>query len=118
MNPIKCLNDTCYLLSLSELDTHWDSTTNNLKKEFTFGVDNDPADQPSSNFVQRYVLSMTTELLEAQETYSSSFCGEHSKRNYVERAHAEEIVCYQSMDHFIICLYMDTPLLAQRNISV
>ena len=86
----KCLNEICYLLSLPELDTFFrDSATNNLKKEFVFVVDNGPAEQPSSSLVQMCLVRLLN-FLKLQKITQVSFAEYHSKRNYVERAHAKE----------------------------
>ena len=55
----KCLNEICYLLSLSALDSFFrDQTTHKLKKELIFVVDNGPAEQPSSCLVQMCLVRL------------------------------------------------------------
>ncbi len=60
-----------------------------LKKEFTFIVDNGPAEQPSCPLV-RMCLVHLLKFLNLEKVTQVSFAEYHSKRNYVERVHAEE----------------------------
>lgn len=86
----KCLNEICYLLSLPELDTFFRySITHTLKKEFVFVVDNGPAEQPSGSLVQMCLVRLL-KFLKLHKITQVSFAEYHSKRNFVERAHAEE----------------------------
>ena len=71
----KCLNEICYILSLPELDTFfWDLTTNKLKKEFIFVVDDGPAEQPSSSLVQMCLVRLLSSL-KPPKNHLSVFCG-------------------------------------------
>ncbi len=84
---LRCLNELLLLLSLPALDPSFrDKTTGQLKKEFISVVDNGPAEQPSSPLVQ---LSLVR-LLRYLNLDKVSFAEYHSKRNFVERVHAEE----------------------------
>ena len=86
----RCLNELLYLLTLSSLDCFFrDHKTGSLKKEFTFVVDNGPSEQPCSPLVQM-VLVRLVRLLNLDKLTQVSFAEYHSKRNYVERVHAEE----------------------------
>ena len=48
----KCLNELCYLLTLTELDVFFRNHIRQLRKEFIFVVDNGPAEQPISPLVR------------------------------------------------------------------
>ena len=86
----RCLNELCYLLTITELDPFFrDVTTGQLKKEFVFVVDNGPAEQPSSPLV-KMCLARLLRFLKLDKICQMSFAEYHSKRNFVERAHAEE----------------------------
>lgn len=86
----RCINELLYLLTLSSLDCFFrDQKTGSLKKEFNFVVDNGPSEQPSSPLVQM-VLVRLVRLLNLDKVTQVSFAEYHSKRNYVERVHAEE----------------------------
>ena len=86
----KCLNEFLYLLTLPALDTFFrDSRTGYLKKQMVFVVDNGPAEQPSSHIVQMTMVRLLNFLKLAKVT-QVSFAEYHSKRNFVERVHAEE----------------------------
>ena len=86
----KCLNEICYLLSMTELDTFFrDPSSQKLKKEWVFVVDNGPAEQPSSHLVQM-CLARLLHFLTLDKITQISFAEYHSKRNFVERVHAEE----------------------------
>ena len=86
----KCLNEVLYLLTLPALDDFFrDRNTGKLKKEWTFVVDNGPAEQPSSPMV-RMCLARMVNFLKLQRITQVSFAEYHSKRNYVESVHAEE----------------------------
>ena len=86
----RCLNELLYLLTLSSLDCFFrDHKTGSLKKEFIFVVDNGPSEQPCSPLVQM-VLVRLVRLLNLDKLTQVSFAEYHSKRNYVERVHAEE----------------------------
>ena len=56
---IKCLNEVLYLLLLPALDEFFrDKNTGKLKMEWTFVVDNGPAEQPSSPLVQMCLVRL------------------------------------------------------------
>ena len=85
----KCLNEILYLL-LSELDVFFrDSRTQELKKEWVFVVDNGPAEQPNC-FLVKMCLVRLLNFLKLDKICQVSFAEYHSKRNFVERVHAEE----------------------------
>ena len=86
----RCLNELLYLLTLSSLDCFFrDHKTGSLKKEFIFVVDNGPSEQPCSPLVQMVLVGLVR-LLNLDKLTQVSFAEYHSKRNYVERVHAEE----------------------------
>ena len=86
----KCLNEIFHLLTITALDTFFrNPTTGKLKKRFTFVVDNGPAEQPSSAMVQMCLVRMMN-FLKLDKVTQVSFSEYHSKRNFVERVHAEE----------------------------
>ena len=87
---IKHLNEIFLLLSLSVLDSFFrNESTGQLKKEFTFIVDNGPAKQPSSPLVQMCLVRLLR-FLNLEKVIQVAFAEYHSKRNYVERVYAEE----------------------------
>ena len=86
----RCLNEILYLLTLAVLDPFFRNlTTGQLKDEFTFIVDNGPAEQPSSPLVQMSLIRLL-KVLNLKKIVQVSFAEYHSKRNFVERVHAEE----------------------------
>ena len=86
----KCLNEFLYLLTLPALDTLFrDKNTGCLKKQLVFVVDNGPAEQPSSHIVQMSLVRLLS-FLKLDKVTQISFAEYHSKRNFVERVHAEE----------------------------
>ena len=86
----KCLNEFLYLLTLPALDVFFrDPKTGNLKKQLVFVVDNGPAEQPSSHIVQMSIVRLLN-FLKLDKVTQVSFAEYHSKRNFVERVHAEE----------------------------
>ena len=86
----KCLNEICYLLSLTELDVFFrDPSSHELKKKWVFVVDNGPAEQPSSHLVMMCLVRLLN-FLKLDKICQVSFAEYHSKRNFVERVHAEE----------------------------
>lgn len=83
------MNEILYLLTIPALDSLFrDKITGRLKKEFVFAVDNGPAEQPSSPLVQM-CLARLLNLLKLDRITQVSFAEYHSKRNFVERVHAE-----------------------------
>lgn len=86
----KCLNEVLHLLTLPALDEFFrDKNTGKLKTEWTFVVDNGPAEQPSSPLVQMCLVRLLN-FLKLHKIKQVSFAEYHSKRNFVERVHAEE----------------------------
>lgn len=84
------MNEVLLLLSLPALDKFFrDARTGLLKSEFTFVVDNGPAEQPCSPLVQMCVARLLR-FLKLNKITQVSFAEYHSKRNFVERVHAEE----------------------------
>ena len=84
------MNEILYLLTLPALAVFFrDKATGKKKKEFTFIVDNSPAEQPSSPLVQLSLVRLLR-LLKLHKVTQVAFAEYHSKRNYVERVHAEE----------------------------
>lgn len=76
-------------MSLPALDTFFrNRITGGLKKEFTFIVHNGPAEQPSSPLVQMCMAHLN--FLKLEKVILVSFAEYHSKRNFVERVHAQE----------------------------
>ena len=89
-NTFKCLNEVFLLLSTFALVPYFcDQNTKQLKKEFTLVVDNGPAEQPSCPLVQMCLVRLL-HFLRLDKVVQISFAEYHSKRNYVERVHAEE----------------------------
>ncbi len=87
---LKCMNELFLLLSLPALDNFFrETTTGHLKREFTFAVDNGPAEQPRCPLVQMCLVRLL-QFLKLNKITQVSFAEYHSKRNFVERAHAEE----------------------------
>ena len=86
----KCMNEIFLLLANPSLDHLFrDSETGGLKKEFTFVVDNGPQEKPSSPLVQM-CMARLLRFLKLDKITQLSFAEYHSKRNFVERVHAEE----------------------------
>ena len=86
----KCMNELLLLVSLPALDKFFrNPSTGTLKSEFTFVVDNGPAEQPSSFLVQMCMVRLLR-FLKLDKITQVSFAEYHSKRNFVERVHAEE----------------------------
>ena len=86
----RSMNEVLYLLTLPALDIFFrDQSTNAIKKEWVFVVDNGPAEQPSSPLVQMCLVRML-KFLKLHKITQVSFAEYHSKRNFVERVHAEE----------------------------
>ena len=69
----RCMNKILYLLTLPALDSFFGDVTGNLKKEFTFIVDNSPAEQPSSLLVQLYLVCLLR-LLKLYKSNTSGNC--------------------------------------------
>ena len=69
----RCMNKILYLLTLPALDSFFRDVTGNLKKEFTFIVDNGPAEQPSSPLVQLYLVCLLR-LLKLYKSNTSGNC--------------------------------------------
>ena len=89
-DTFKCLNEIFLLLTIPALDPFFhDRLTKKLKQQFTFIVDNGPAEQPSSPMVQM-CLARFLKFLNLEKVTQVSFAEYHSKRNFVERVHAEE----------------------------
>ena len=89
-NTFKCLNEVFLLLSIFALDPFFrDRLTGKLKKEFTFVVDNGPAEQPNCPLVKMCLVRLLL-FLDLHKITQVSFAEYHSKRNFVERVHAEE----------------------------
>ncbi len=87
---VRCLNEILLLLSLPALDPFFrDEQTGGLKKEFVFVVDNGPAEQPCNPLVKMCLVRLLN-VLQLHKVKQVSFAEYHSKRNFVERVHAEE----------------------------
>ena len=79
------------MLTLSKLNVFFrDRTSGQLKKDFISVVDNGFAEQLNSPLMQM-CLAWLLNLLKLDKVCQISFAKYHSKRNFVERAHAEEI---------------------------
>ena len=75
------------LLALPALDNVIrNPTTGKVKQEFTFIVDNGPAEKPCCPLVQMCMVRF----LKLEKLIQVSFAEYHSKRNFVERVIAEE----------------------------
>ena len=86
----RCLNEILYLLTIPALDPFFRNlSTAQLKREFIFIVDNGPAEQPNSPLVKMSLICLKN-LLNLHKIVQVSFAEYHSKRNFVERVHAEE----------------------------
>ena len=80
----KCMNELLLLVSLPALDRFFrNPSTGRLKSEFTFVVDNSPAEQPSSSLVQMCLVRLLR-FLKLDKITQVSFTEHHSKRNFVE----------------------------------
>ena len=86
----KCLNELLLLLTLPGLDSFFrDPLNGKLKKEMVFIVDNGPSEQPSSYIVQMCLVRLVA-FLKLNKVTQVAFAEYHSKRNFVERVHAQE----------------------------
>ena len=86
----KAMNEILYLVSIPALDQFFrDKDTGSLKKELTFVVDNGPSEQPCCPLV-KMCMARLLQFLKLEKITQVSFAEYHSKRNYVERVHAEE----------------------------
>ena len=86
----KCMNEIFHLLANPDLDHLFrDKETGKLKKEFVFVVDNGPQEKPSNSLVQM-CMARIMGVLKLHKISQLSFAEYHSKRNFVERVHAEE----------------------------
>ena len=86
----KCMNEIFLLLADPALDHLFrDKVTGSLKKDLTFVVDNGPQERPSNPLVQMCLVRLLR-LLGLERVCQVSFAEYHSKRNFVERVHAEE----------------------------
>lgn len=85
------MNELFLLLSLPCLDKFFrdDLTDDQLKDEFIFVVDNGPSECPSSILVKMCLVRFML-YLNLRKVIQLSFAEYHSKRNFVERVHAEE----------------------------
>eukprot|EP00112_Aurelia_sp_Birch-Aquarium-sp1_P021266 Seg568.7 transcript_id=Seg568.7/GoldUCD/mRNA.D3Y31 product=Vertnin protein_id=Seg568.7/GoldUCD/D3Y31 len=80
----RALNELLLMLTLPQFfDLFLNKVTQSLKKKFIFVVDNGPAEQPSSPLVQMMLVRLSKYLQLEKAEYNS-------KRNFVERVHAEE----------------------------
>ena len=88
-DTFKCFNEIL-LLSIPALDPFFrDRSTKKFKKQFTFIVDNGPAEQPSAATVQMCLVRLLL-FLNLEKITQIAFAEYHSKRNFVERVHAAE----------------------------
>ena len=86
----KCMNEIFYLFTLPALQQHFeDCATGHIKKELVFVVDNGPQEKPSNPLVQMCMVRIL-QVLKLHKITQVSFAEYHSKRNFVERVHAEE----------------------------
>ena len=86
----KSFNELLLLLTLPGLDSFFrDPSNGKLKKEMVFIVDNGPAEQPSNYIVQMCLVRLVA-LLNLNKVTQVAFAEYHSKRNFVERVHAQE----------------------------
>ena len=86
----KCMNEIFLLLANPAFDNYFrDEVTGGLKKELVFVVDNGPQEKPSSPLVQM-CMARILKFLKLNKITQVSFAEYNSKRNFVERVHAEE----------------------------
>ena len=87
---MKCLNEIFLLLNEPNLDHLFrNPETGKLKTNFVFVVDNGPQERPSNALVQMCMVRLL-KVLKLNSICQVSFAEYHSKRNFVERVHAEE----------------------------
>ena len=88
--PFKCMNEIFLLLVNPAFDHYFrDIQHGGLKKDFIFVVDNGPQEKPSNPLVQMCLVHLL-KFLKLHRITQVSFAEYHSKRNFVERVHAEE----------------------------
>ena len=85
----KCLNEVLLLANPAFDQCFRDEVSSGLKKDITFIVDNGPQERPSNALVQMCMIRLL-QLLKLHRICQVSFAEYHSKRNFVERVHAEE----------------------------
>lgn len=86
----RCLNEFFKLLTIPELDQYFrNKETGKLKRRIINIVDNGPAEQPASPLVQMLIVRMLN-FMKFSCAGQVAFAEYHSKRNFVERVHAEE----------------------------
>ena len=74
-----------------------------MKKGFTFVADNGP--QENSSPLAQLCIACLLRVLKLYKISQISFAEYHSKRNFVERVHAE--VNYQNIDHLVVRKFKD-----------
>ena len=87
----KCMNKILLLATNPSLDHLFrDEVTGGLKKEFIFVVDNGPEKKNLTNPLAQMCTARLLRVLKLHKISQISFAEYHSKRNFVERVHAEE----------------------------
>ena len=87
---VKCLNEVLYLITLPKIRHFFINTeTGKPKKEIVFVVDNGPQEKPSNPIVQMCLVRLLN-FLKLYKVTQVSFAEYYSKRNFVERVHAQE----------------------------
>ena len=100
----KCLDEVLYLLLFLALDELFrDKNTGKLKMEWTFVVDNGPAEKPSSPLVHMCLVRLL-KFLKLHKITQISFAEYYTKRNFVKHVHAEENQVLQNTDHLAASL--------------
>ena len=86
----RCFNELFHLLTIPALDNLFrNEETGNLKKNWTFVVDNGPSEAPASSLV-RMLLVRLVNFLNLDKVLQVSFEKLNSKDNPAERPHASE----------------------------
>ena len=89
-SSFRCLNEFFKLMTMPEFDIMFrNPITGRLKTTLINVVDNGPAEQPASPLVQMLLIRMQ-KFLKLKKAVQVSFAEYHSKRNFVERVHAQE----------------------------
>ena len=88
--PFQCMYELSLLLVNPGLDHYFrDEESGKLKKNFIFIVDNGPQEKPSNSIVQMCMVRLL-KFLKLHRIIQIAFAEYHSKKNFVERVHAEE----------------------------
>ncbi len=89
-SSFRCINELLKLMSMPEFESIFrNPKTGRLKSMFINVVDNGPAEQPASPLVQMLLIRFR-EYLELRKAVQVSYAEYYSKRNFVQRVHAQE----------------------------